>query len=203
MTREDIVGTVVYHGKRIPTAVWIEVLPLPSEEISAAYLEGPLYAGPLFMHSYRICSSSPKWGPLPRVLPPHSSSSCPCPQICRSHSFFTFFLPLCPVHFFMACRQWCPCSRWHFQKLDPTCTNILNKIRKVLYSTWILVAFVSSPEMMYCTNFLTVQEDAEESIVRIVHSRGFSLVLSGSVLNVQKLVSLLNVTARNPLVLQM
>lgn len=104
--------------------------------------------------------------------------------------------------FFMAYRQWCPCSRWHFQKLDPTCTNILNKIRKVLYFTWIHVAFVSSPEMMYCTMFSTVQEDAVESIVSIVHSRGFSLVLSGSVLNVQKLVTLLNVIARNPLVLR-
>lgn len=43
-----------------------------------------------------------------------------------------------------------------------------------------------------------------ESIVSIGHQRCFSvLVLSGSVLNVQKLVSLLNANARIPLVLQM
>lgn len=66
------------------------------------------------------------------------------------------------------------------------------------------VAFTSNPEMMYCTMFFIVEEDAMESIVSIGHQRCFSvLVLSGSVLNVQKLVSLLNANARIPLVLQM
>lgn len=82
---------------------------------------------------------------------------------------------------FVAYGQWCPCSRWHFQKLDPTCTNVLNKIRKVLYSTWIHVAFASGPEMMYCSMLSIVREDAVESIVSIGHSRGFTVWCSQGV----------------------